>query len=347
MWVWSLALLCSAVSNGVCFCRPLVTSTTTFRACVFRGCQSDEDGGAISVENRSITLGIGSCLFTDCRAPLGGGISSLCFRFSIDATSALNCSAELFGGFCIVAMSESGAIYVRETSASCCSCMAGTLALGPDREAEAEPLLLLALNSTTNNGSVATGLVAMDAVGCSIRYSAFCSNSPGNCVAMATTIPYSDISCLGFLNNTCTADAVPSLLFCGSALAISDSIFQSNTFAYFVMAEPVDSWRPEPAVALHRCIFDCDSVNHTGVLKLYIRSCEFRANTAVAVGPGVCPPTGQSSGPSQTAAVVVLSVVAVVAASIGAIVAVFVLRRRRQADEAGDGLVEHPEHPID
>jgi hypothetical protein len=38
---------------------------------------------------------------------------------------------------------------------------------------------------------------------------------------------------------------------------------------------------------------------------------------------------------------------AVVAGSIGAFVAVLVRRRRGQGGEAGDGLVENPEHPID
>jgi hypothetical protein len=52
---------------------------------------------------------------------------------------------------------------VRETSASCCGCSA--IALGLGSAAEAEPFLLMALNSAMTNGGVAAGFPAVESIG--------------------------------------------------------------------------------------------------------------------------------------------------------------------------------------
>jgi hypothetical protein len=353
MLVWLFALRCSGQSDNICSCNPLITSTTTFRDCTFQDCESndgrEDGGGAIFVQDFSIGLGITHCFFLDCEADMGGGIFSDCLWFKMNTTSAFRCSAESLGGFCLVTIYDRGVMDVSETSAANCSCMVGTIALKSD--AKAEPLLLMALNSTMNSGGAATGLLSMDDFSCSIHYSTFCNNYPGNCVAVMTKSPNSSISCLGFLNNTCTAGSVSGetlscLLFFGSTLTISDSIFQSNTFTYFVIVKAFNSRGRKSRIGLIRCIFDCDWLSHTGSMELYITDCAFSTKAAVAVGSGACPSGVESGGRSGTSAAVILSVVVVVG-SLGAVVAVWFLRWRNHRDEARDGLVENAEHRID
>jgi hypothetical protein len=356
MFVWLFALRCSGQSGNICSCNPLITSTTTFRDCTFQGCESndgrEDGGGAISVQDSSIGLGITHCFFLDCEADMGGGILSYCLWFKMNTTSAFRCSAQSLGGFCLVTIYDRGAMDVSETSTADCNCKGATIAL--ESHAEAEPLLLTALNSTMNSGDAATGLVSMDDFSCSIHYSTFCNNYPGGCVAVMTKSPNSSISCLGFLNNTCTAGSASGetlswLLLFGSTLTISDSIFQSNTFRYFVIVEAFNSRGRKSRIGLIRCIFDCDRLNHTGSMELHITDCAFSTKAAVAVGSGACPSGADSGGRSGTAAAVILSVVVVVVVvgSLGAVVAVWFLRWRNHRDEARDGLVENAEHRID
>jgi hypothetical protein len=95
----------------------------------------------------------------------------------------------------------------------------------------------------------------------SLHFCTFSRNAPANCLFFSNGIMNSDISCVALTNNSCQSDPEdPGLIYVLSTVAMSNCVFQSNTFDYFL-----GSSRPSGGdITFINCVFDFPSLNETG-----------------------------------------------------------------------------------
>jgi hypothetical protein len=248
--------------------RQTLTATTTFRDCTFRGCRtmgtSDPDsyGGAIDLNSISVSLDFSGCLFEDCWAyEYGGAVSAYwCRSFSMNETSGSNCSADMGYSFCTthIYSETDGSIGVRDAAAASCrcgswitfDCYCGSYSSGNTTSVES-------VNSSANYAEEGgSAFHAYKHFKLSLHFCTFSRNAPANCLFFSNYIMNSDISCVALLNNSCQSySEYPGLIFLLSTLAMSNCVFQLNTFDYFLGGDYI--------ITFVNCVFDVPSLNKT------------------------------------------------------------------------------------
>jgi hypothetical protein len=240
-------------------CRPSITSTTTIDDCAFVGCRTSLIGGAIVAQGGSINLGISSCLFEQCLAGSGGGAiyASPIANFSMNLTSGLSCAAQ-FASFCRAwSGSAEDALDILD-----CSVVAGdsndtTLGVGSLGSGGVSLTVIKLLNVTHNIATTdSSGIEIGHLIGLSLDFCVFFHNGPANCISFDADQPTDNVSCLAVIENSCvSAGRYSGLIFITSVVTIAHSVFQGNTFDYFL--------GNAGSVAFIGCVFDFDFISET------------------------------------------------------------------------------------
>jgi hypothetical protein len=186
------------------------------------------DGGALYLSNSSVTFDFAGCLFADCRTAGSGGAicMTLCLSFSMNETSAVNCTADS-GAFCLPSISSTrtGSLGLREPSITSCASRPFTLSLDFGGDVIGTVPVVESLNSSLNDAIFyRSGLFATGYSNFSLRFSAFSANVPAT-----GFFRFSAISCLALRNNSCqSCDHYLGLVGVNSDLTLSNCVFQSN-----------------------------------------------------------------------------------------------------------------------
>jgi hypothetical protein len=248
--------------------RQVLTAATTFRKCTFRGCQSSADGGALYLLSSSLTLGLVGCTFETCRALDGGGaFLVLALSFSLNETSGRNCSTYYDGfGYVNIYTTVGGSLGVQESSAAACSSRVSTLLLSCSTHSSGSTTRVESLNSSANQVTFrASALYVGEQYRLSLHYATFSGNVRGNVLYLSADILGGDISCVSLVNNTCQGTA--GLLEVHSAVTLTNSVFQLNTFKYFVGGSR--------RAAFSNCVFDVRTLNKTGSASFSTTKCTY------------------------------------------------------------------------
>jgi hypothetical protein len=303
--------------SGFCT-REVITATTTFCDSAFRECESSSQGGAVHLNNASISLGFARCQFSDCQtSSVGGAICAVCLSFSMNETSGVNCSAANCS-FCQIVV-PSSALDVRDSAAIACTAGSHTISLGSGTT------LVESLNSTTNEAlERASGIGMLHHIKIAIAFCYFSANDHADCLVFELDIRAGDVSCLSVANNSCAGHC---LISARSTLTLADCIFQRNTFAYFVGGGARGS------VSFVHCIFDVRALNATLAVSLATTRCVYEANSTslVACGPLMAPITKSALAGRSTWAIV--GIAGGACAVLITIIAVVVKRARRRRDQ--------------
>lgn len=231
-----LALAASAEHSGTEFTyRSVVVSSTTFRDCTFRGCRAmNTSGGALLLDNASVTLSLSACLFSDCSASLDGGglFCGGCRSLLIDESMSMHCAAGSSGGFCRALASS---LKLTCTSATLSSSAAGTLHLSHSISDHAEVTLELVNSSSNYAKSYASAIGLGDAAVFAVRFCALSANGGGGCLSVGANATKWDIFCLAVINNTCDSESdSPGLIFVAASVSLSCCLFRANSYDAFV-----------------------------------------------------------------------------------------------------------------
>jgi hypothetical protein len=227
------------------------------------------------------------CLFEACRAfpsASGGAIYAFpCLWFSMNETSAVDCAADDFCGFCEVQVEsiELHLLEIRDSSAIDCSCRKNTIELStpiltPDTTTAVD-CVNASLNSASNWGSA---LVTGNQNGPAIRFCLFEQNSPRNCLLFFGQMPGHDISCLELLNNSCqSTDEDPGLVHVTDRLDVTlrSCVIQSNTVDFILGTSAGFG----AIVTFVNCVFDFDSFKITRSVSIATTNCIYGTQPTV------------------------------------------------------------------
>jgi hypothetical protein len=325
-----------------CDCNPPIDSSVTIQDCAFQDCQSREPyGGALSVDDGSVILGIVSCIFQDCNAfGFGGAIYAGVLSFAMNWTTGAGCLANT-GGFCFVGVipTQNGSLQITDTSAVSCAADFYSVYCGGMFEWDNTTICLLsALNITASDGQRGTALVLFELSQCWVRYSTFSDNWDGSCLYLVDDIFTHDIACIALCNNTAANEFGSELIFVQSHLRLVYCIFQGNRYNFFLTTY----YDTAVDVTLVQCIFDVKDVNGIRSVAFVIKDCSFKITTKPAVAVGECPWAPRSS---RTLVIVIASVVS--ALVIVLVILVIVMYRRKAAahEEIQSQLLSKPDNP--
>ena len=155
----------------------------------------------------------------------------------MNETSGNNCST--YYSFCGVSMDSTGhgSIGVRDAAVVSCRCKTrATIRCYCDSYSSGNTTSVESINSSANYAEVAgSAFHFFQHFNLSLHFCTFSRNAPANCLFFSDYIINSDISCVVVLNNSCQSHVTyPGLIFVLSTLAMSNCVFQSNTFDYFL-----------------------------------------------------------------------------------------------------------------
>jgi hypothetical protein len=138
--------------------------------------------------------------------------------------------------------------------------MGATIHLRFDTYTSGGQTSLAALNSTGNCCALAgSGMAILRQFRLSMRFSTFSVNGPLNCLAFDENIQFSNISCAGLFNNSCTSSSrYPGLIYVMSDVALRCCLFVGNRFDYFLGAG-YGSW----SIKLINSVLDFEGINKT------------------------------------------------------------------------------------
>jgi hypothetical protein len=280
--------LSAEVSGQAFTAHQSVTGTTTFRSCTFRGCQTSDAGGALFCVSRYV-LTLSDCAFATCKAADGGAICTFGLQsLEMTGTTGRNCTA-VYDMYCYasIASSNGGTLVVRESSVAGCTAESNALLLCCDSHPGGSTSVVEGVNTSDNRGLMfGSGLAAEEHFGLSIHYCTFARDSPANCLIFSRRIDSSDISCVAVVACSCKSDgSVAGLLAVGSKITIADSVFQGNSFDYFVSVYPASA--SVGTVTFVKCVFD-KTITVTGKLSVATSGCA-TLQTDLPVAADKCP----------------------------------------------------------
>jgi hypothetical protein len=264
--------------------RQALTATTIFRDCAFRGCRTTGTssphsyGGAVYLNDLSASLRFSGCLFEDCWAfEYGGAVyAAWCGSFSMNKTSASNCSAENSISLCyaIIYSADDGSIEVRDVVVVSCRCSTDiTLSCCCHLFSSGSTTRVESLNSSANYAPrLGSAFHCLGHFNLSLHFCTFSRNAPANCLFFSNDILSSDISCVALTDNSCQSDSgYPGLIGVLSIVVLSNSVFQSNTFDYFLGS----ALSYEGSITFINCVFDFQSLNKTLSVSLSTTRCTY------------------------------------------------------------------------
>jgi hypothetical protein len=243
--------------------RQTPTDSTTFTDCAFLKCDSpDQSGGGVYFARPSTSLTLSGCLFSQCHAAIEGGAISVSpsHSFSITDTSGRNCSCEYDGAFCLVQIYSTslGVLSASQMSTQSCTSVGVTVVFHAADHSHGSTTHLHSLNSSANQASV-SGLAAAYHYHLSLSFAVTLGGSGANCLLLGIFQSGSDILCLSVRNSSCFSKVNPGVLRVLSSIVVSDSLFNANSFDYFLGTS-----RPRSAnVTFFRCVLDIDFPNAT------------------------------------------------------------------------------------
>jgi hypothetical protein len=268
-----------------------VMASTSFRSCTFENCGSSNDGGALYLNNESLSLSILNCVFIRCQSGASGGAVKVdaCLWCAMNGTSGRTCVAGGTNAFCSIAVRDSspGTLTVSESAAVSCTGAGGTLRLGGPETSGGSPSYIGSLNSTANVAtSHSSGLFADDFVSLSVHFCTFLRNTAHNCLLFDRHIGTNDISCVGLFGNSCSSSGdYPGLVYVGSTLTLSNCVFLANSFDAFLGGLSSGN----RTTTFNRCVFDFTSINTTNSVSFTTTMCTYAPSAALAVTFGGCP----------------------------------------------------------
>jgi hypothetical protein len=268
--------------------RQIVSQTTTFRDCTFRGCEALNEGmgGALHLGNVSLSLTITGCIFAECYASLLGGALHVvgCRSVSLVASSGSACVSSRAGGCCRIGLASSrvGSVSASDLSAVSCSSRINTFVFGgPD--STAFPARLERVNSTANTAiNYGSAAYVDQQFGLSLRFAAFVANAPANCLFFGNNVRGADVTCVALVNNSCKSfESYPGLIYLTSAVVMADCIFTRNTCDFFLGTFAGGTG----TVSFVNCVFDVADLGTTNSVVVATRGC-----TVAGGWPSGCPP---------------------------------------------------------
>jgi hypothetical protein len=311
------ALTLVDIANATLTARQEPSQSTTFGRCTFSGCQAtgelpDFYGGAVYVEDGTVSLGFAECRFESCGSSESGGAvyAAYCCAFSMNETSGFNCSAvQGFAFFyAFVASTVSNRLNIQDASAVSCTCTHMVLFLACDFGSAGNTTTVDYLNSSLNRvSSWASGICAESHYVLSLHFSTFWRNTAGNCLYFPEKIVNNNISCLTVVNNSCVSERWhPGLLYAKVVLTFSDTVFQLNSFDYFLGTD-VDAPNAGayPEVAFINCVFSDETLSGTNPISFWQTRCTIAAELTsvpecLGDGPQTPPPATWEASPVLT-----------------------------------------------
>jgi hypothetical protein len=196
--------------------RSVLSSTSAFRDCTFRGCRATTSGNyvgrALCLSTPGLSLLVADCAFADCYASDAGAALYVddALSLSVTGTSCTNCSAMLEPFLCAsLNSSGTGSLTLLESSATMCSATYNTMYLGFKTFASGNTTKVESLNLTANRASMrASGMLLLGHFALSLDFCVIQRNTPASVLFFYRDILTSRISCLALLSNNC--DAVTS-----------------------------------------------------------------------------------------------------------------------------------------
>jgi hypothetical protein len=268
-------------------CRPTVKLDTTYRDCVFSGCRSSSNGGALYISNAAVALCLILCRFFSCYSGGEGGsvYSRPCKSSDVNQTTVHNCSCNSYTASLYIAIRvDSTATLVADgVSASLCLGSYNTIALschGP--EPAGSTATIRVVNSTANVASTyASGFYTNNAYNLSLHYCTLAGNSPHTCLGFDLSITNNNIGCIGLYNNTCGGSGGAGLVHTKCAVTLSDCAFFGNHFQGDWLAGSDANTGPF-TLTLVRCLWDFETANQTRRITLKTEGCARRPNAQLA-----------------------------------------------------------------
>jgi hypothetical protein len=276
--------VCAEVTGQTFTAHQSLSAATTFRGCTFHGCQTRDAGGALLCMSR-YSLSLLECTFADCKAADGGAICAIWPpTFTMTATTGRNCSA-IYDMYCMA--SASGALEVRDSSVTACFGETNALILTGGSRAAGKPTLVQSVNATDNAAFMfGSGLELEQMYNASVHFATFARGWPTNCLTFAMAIQNSDISCIAVVGCVCQSEeVVKGLIAVGSKITMETSVFQSNTFDFFIGV--YTSGATGTSVSFVKCIFSKPNTA-TGKLSVVTSGCA-TIQTSLPVASGKCP----------------------------------------------------------
>jgi hypothetical protein len=276
--------------------RQVIQGNTTFRRCTFRGCQSGSNsGGALNFNTGNGFLRLDGCLFESCAASSGGGFYvDRCPAFFMTETAGLNCSAST-NLFCSVGVFSSSPFDVRELSIACCTGVSATVSFSYQRLGQGVPSCFECVNSSANEATgYGSGIGPCLLSDPSFRFWVLSRNAHANCLSLVGGSYW----CVAMSNNSCQSGRTnPGLIYASSSPTLSNSVFQSNTFDYFVGR----GWSGFSVLfTFIGCVFDISSFSATGVVSFSTTNCTYAAQPTSLTACRPRSPGGTPVGSSPT-----------------------------------------------
>jgi hypothetical protein len=263
--------------------RQTPTSSAAYLSCLFDGCQSASDGGAVYFASTSNTISFTDCRFVGCEsaAVCGGAIYIYdCLSFSLAATTAEGCAAPI-GSFCRVWVysSATGSLDIDGLSASACSGDADSAMFLFDSYSSGSSSRLAAVNCSANfEADEGSGIHIQYHVAVDLRYSTFAANRPAGCLCFAAIRSAAQIECVALIANACGSAA---LISTAAELALTSCVFMGNTIGYVVAGSS--------AATFAECIFDFTIVTTSGAVAVSTTSCSYAQNANFQSHPAPAP----------------------------------------------------------
>jgi hypothetical protein len=295
--------------NVTCHQRTVLENTVTLIDTTYEGCNHiySEHGGAFYLSNSLADVTITGCQFHQCRAddehllPSGGALwMNPCRSFSMTATSAIECAAREFGGFCLVCIGDStfGSVNISECVYYNCRCRLDTVALScqSGHSIGLTSSLLHANASYANVNHRGSGLWIDNHNRFELHFCVFDRNRGCNCLYIGANISSLGAACLIFTKNTAySVDRYPGLVSVESSRNFSYCIFHANDLSqYFASGLTTGTQR---LISLFRCVFDSDNLPVTSV-DIRASECEFQWLPQLATGD--CPWPTRSQTPTAS-----------------------------------------------